>query len=76
MTQQLSNDLLCQIIDNQREQAQLLGETKSAIDGLAGPEGRVTKLEKAATRNFWYTMCIAPALAIAHAAARKFGMQI
>jgi hypothetical protein len=58
------------------EMAQSLGRIEGKLDSLAGPEGRVTKLEASQTRQWWLTACIGPALAIAHSVAKKLGVQI
>lgn len=58
------------------EMAQSLGRIEGKLDSLCGPEGRVTRLEKAQTRQWWFTMAVAPALALLHGAARKLGVQI
>lgn len=76
MTQTLSNDLLCQILENQVKQAETLGKIQGDVSSLSGPEGRVTALERKETRNFWMTTAIGPALLGLHAALRKFGIQI
>jgi hypothetical protein len=72
----LSNDLLLQILDHQQQNALTLGQIKSDVTALAGPEGRVTKLENGATRNFWMSYVITPFLMIAHAVARNMGVRI
>lgn len=58
------------------EMAQAIGRIEGKLDGLCGPEGRVTKLESAQTRQWWLAVAIAPALAIFHGFARKFGVDI
>lgn len=58
------------------EMAQTLGRIEGKLDSLAGPTGRVTKLEEAHTRQWWVTIAIGPALAIAHQALRKFGITV
>jgi hypothetical protein len=70
----LSNDLLLQILEHQQDNAKLLGEVKSSIEGLSGPQGRVTALEHGQTRNFWLTMAITPLIGILHAITRKLGI--
>ena len=69
--------------DLKASQEKHFGEVKSEqasltvkIEALSGPTGRVTALESAAKRQFWYSMGIAPALAVAHGIARKFGVNI
>ncbi len=56
--------------------AEDVAATKTAVEALGGPQGRVTKLEESHERHFWYTVAIVPFLAIGHAVARKFGVQI
>ena len=58
------------------EMAQALGRIEEKLDGLCGPTGRVTKLENAQTRQWWVSVAIAPALALLHGFARKFGVDI
>jgi len=72
----LTNDILIQIHEQQLRSAEALGRIEADIRALAGPEGRVTKLERAGTRNFWISTAVAPALALAHGLARKFGVNV
>jgi hypothetical protein len=58
------------------EMAQALGRIEGKLDSLCGPEGRVTRLEKSQTHQWWFSMAIAPALALAHEVARKFGVTV
>lgn len=58
------------------EMAQAIGRIEGKLDGLCGEHGRVTQLEKAQTRQWWLTFAIAPALALAHQALRKFGVNV
>lgn len=53
-----------------------VSETKGMMLNLIGPEGRVTKLENADTRQWWLTMAITPVLVLLHSTARKFGVTI
>jgi hypothetical protein len=53
-----------------------LGRIEQKIDDLGGNDGRVARLEKAQERHWWFTVCIAPSLAILHGLARKFGVDI
>ena len=72
----LSNDLLLQILEHQQDNARTLGEVKSDIASLTGPQGRVTTLEHSATRNWWMSYVVTPCLMIAHAVARSMGARI
>jgi hypothetical protein len=76
MTGNLQNDLLLQIQEQQVENARILGKIAADVEALAGPKGRVSKLENHETRNFWVSIAIAPALALAHGIARKLGVNI
>ena len=58
------------------EMAQTLGRIEGKLDGLTGPEGRVTKIEQAQTRHWWFTVAIAPVLALLHGIARKAGYNV
>lgn len=58
------------------QMAQAIGRIEGKLDSLCGPEGRVTKLENAQTRQWWFTVAIGPALAILHGVARKFGLSV
>lgn len=53
-----------------------LSSTKTMVESLSGPDGRITKLEDEQRRQWWITVCIAPVLALAHSIARKLGVQI
>lgn len=53
-----------------------IGYMRGLLEGLAGPEGRVTKLEKSQDRQWWLTVAIGPALAILHQGLRKFGVNV
>lgn len=68
----MDNEMVTILLGIQKE----VSETKSMVESLSGPQGRVTKLEEEQRRNFWMTVCIGPALALAHGAARKFGFQV
>jgi hypothetical protein len=55
------------------------GRIEAKVDALSGPEGRVTKIENAQTRQWWISSlsaAAAPVLVGVHAIARKFGAQI
>lgn len=69
-------DLLQSIRETQLDQATRQGEMAANIEALAGVHGRVTKLEHAATRNFWISTLVAPVLALAHGIARKYGVNV
>lgn len=58
------------------EMAQALGRIEGKLDGLCGEEGRITKLEKSQTRQWWFSVAVAPFLAIAQHIARKFGVTV
>ena len=60
------------LLDIQKEVA----TTKTMVTELAGPEGRVKRLEDDQRRQWWVTICVAPALALAHSVARKLGVQV
>ena len=60
----------------QIDMAQAIGRMESKLDSLCGPEGRVTKLEKTQTRQWWLSVAVAPALGLLHAVARKAGVDI
>ena len=49
-------------------------ETK--IDLLSGPDGRIRALEKASERQWWFTMAVAPALAVGHTILRAFKLNV
>ena len=53
-----------------------LGRIEEKLDGLAGPDGRVKKLEEAQTRHWWVTIVIAPFLAMFHAVLRHYKIDI
>jgi hypothetical protein len=69
-------NMLRDIRDTQLEQAESLGKMAGQIDSLAGAEGRVTKLESAQTRQWWFTFAIAPVLMIAKGIVNHFGVKI
>jgi hypothetical protein len=50
--------------------------TKTMVEGLAGPEGRIKNLERDQNRQWWVTAAVAPTLALMHATARKFGINV
>ena len=68
----MDNDLVDILLDLKADGA----ATRAMVEGLAGPDGRIKKLEDADRRQWWITVAIAPFLTLAHATARKFGVQI
>lgn len=58
------------------QMAEDIGYIKGMLEGLCGPEGRVTKIEQAQTRHWWLTVAIGPALALAHQFLRKVGVNV
>jgi hypothetical protein len=58
------------------EMVRTLARIEEKVDSLAGEHGRVTALEKQANRHWWFTVAIAPALALAHGVCRKLGLDI
>lgn len=66
----LSNDLLLQILDQQKKDSDILHELKGDVTV------RVIKLEDAAHFNWWTTYVVTPLLMIAHGTARHFGVKI
>jgi hypothetical protein len=58
------------------EMAQAVGRIEGKLDSLCGPEGRVTRLERSQTRQWWFSMAVAPALAGLHGIARKLGVNV
>jgi hypothetical protein len=57
-----------------------LGEIKAICATNAAKqeesEHRLDSLDRAQTQNWWLSVCIAPALALAHGAVRKLGVNI
>ena len=49
---------------------------KATLDNLAGPKGRISKLEDDATRHWWLTVAVAPFLAAIHGILRKVGLDV
>jgi hypothetical protein len=66
----LSNDLLLQILDQQKADSGVLHELKGDINN------RVKNLENAQNHNWWATYVITPFLMVAHATARHLGAKI
>ena len=58
------------------EIATAVGRIEGKLDSLLGPEGRVTKLENAQTRHWWFSYVISPTLFVMYATARKFGVHV
>ena len=56
--------------------AQVVGRIEGKLDELSGPSGRIKQLEDAHTRQWWFAVGVAPALAIFHAITRKFGIDV
>lgn len=69
----LAKDILLQIQEQQTHDAQTLGKILGTLEGY---DERVNKLEAAQTQTWWLSVCIAPALALGHGVARKFGVNI
>jgi hypothetical protein len=59
------------------QMAQTLGRIEEAVNSLAGPTGRVTKIEeaqdKAETRSWIQTAIVIPVVAALHLGAKKIG---
>jgi len=55
-----------------------IGQIKGTLEGLAGDQGRITKLEqaqdKAETRQWVHTAVILPVVSAVHVIAHKFGL--
>ena len=58
------------------DMARSLGRIEGMLEGLCGPEGRVTKIEKSQERQWWFSAVVAPFLVVAHAVARKLGVTV
>lgn len=58
------------------QMAEDIGYMKGLLEGIAGPDGRITQLEHASTRNWWVTYVVTPLLFLASATARHFGVKI
>lgn len=56
------------------EMAQTIGRIEAKLDGLCGPEGRVTKIEKSQERQWWYSVAILPITGFMHALAKRWGI--
>lgn len=68
----MDNEVVKILLDIQKD----VSATKTAVEALAGRDGRVTQLEEAADRQFWYTMAVVPVFGLLHAFARKFGVNV
>lgn len=68
--------LLKEIRDCQVDTSVAIGKVEVHVENLAGPQGRVTKLENTNTRQWWLTAGLGPILLIAHGLARKFGVDV
>lgn len=66
----LSNDLLLQILDNQQKDSAVLHELKGDITV------RVEKMERSQQLNWWTTYVVTPALMIFTALARHLGAKV
>ena len=54
-----------------------LAEIKADVGEMKGGlVARVESLESSHKRQWWFSVCVAPALAIMHGAARKFGVNV
>jgi hypothetical protein len=53
-----------------------IGYMKGLLEGLAGPEGRVTKLEKSAERQWWVSYVATPIVIVLSHTAKAFGVKI
>ena len=54
-----------------------LGRIEGKLDiFIETNDGRVKKIEDSQTRQWWFSVAIAPVLALLHAAARKLGMNV
>lgn len=76
MNDQFLRDLVLQMRDEQVSMTQTLARIEARVEDLSGPQGRVTKLESAQSRQWWVTAAIAPFLTICAAIAKKFGVTI
>lgn len=70
MSERLSNDLLCQLVDGQKDQA----ETLARIEGNL--TARVESLESTHKWNKVITYVVTPFLVLGSAVARHFGIKI
>lgn len=68
----MDNDMVRILLEIQED----IATTKTMVEGLSGPDGRIKKLENDQTRQWWMTVCVIPALAVAHGIARKLGVQV
>lgn len=83
MATEFEMTVLTSLGDIKANQEKHFGELKAEqtritalVDSLAGTDGRVTKLESAANRQFWYTVAVVPLIGAIHAFARKFGVDV
>ena len=70
MSSNLTNDLLCQILEKQSQDSMVLHELKGNIDV------RVKKLEDAAHLNWWATYVVTPSIAVVYGIARACGVRV
>ncbi len=59
--------------DFEQHVAESLGRIEAKVDGLAGENGRITKIEEELNRNWWYTAAVVPATALLNVVIRKIG---
>lgn len=75
----MSDEILSALRDirtTQLEQAEKNGVMAERLESLAGPQGRVTRLESTQTRQWWVSTAIAPGLMLLHQMLRKMGVQV
>lgn len=53
-----------------------LGRIEGKLDTLVGDHGRIAALEREQNRQWWVTAAIAPVLALLHAIARHFNVDV
>lgn len=68
-------EYLRDIRESQIQHALEFGEMKGTIEGLAGPYGRITSLEKTNVRQ-WWVHALTPAMLAMYGVARKLGLAI
>ena len=73
MNNNLANDILLQMQEQQTKNAETLGQIQATLEGLAGQDGRITKLERNASRQWWLTMAVTPFMTVLYAIAKKIG---
>lgn len=60
----------------EREVLKGLGRIEQKVDDLSGPQGRVTHMENAQTRQWWYTFSVVPLIEIGREILRHFGVRV